>query len=226
MSDEFRVEKDSLGEVHVPTGVLYGPQTQRAVENFPISGQRFSRPFIKALGLVKKTAALANKELGLLDSSVAEAIATAAQEVVEGRWDGEFVLDIYQTGSGTSTNMNANEVLARRAGEILGDGSHVHPNDQVNLGQSSNDVFPTAMYVAARDLLVSDLLPALGALQLAMEEKAHAFDDVLKSGRTHLMDATPVRLGQEFGGWARQVELSVRRVRQASDELDEKAFFF
>ncbi len=223
MSDEFRVEKDSLGEVRVPAGVLYGPQTQRAVENFPISGQRFSRPFIKALGLVKKAAALANKELGLLDSSVAEAIATAAQEVVEGRWDGEFVLDIYQTGSGTSTNMNANEVLARRAGEILGDEAHVHPNDQVNLGQSSNDVFPTAMYVAARDLLVSDLLPALEALQLALEEKAHAFDDVLKSGRTHLMDATPVRLGQEFGGWARQVELSVRRVRQASDELAELA---
>jgi fumarate hydratase class II len=223
MSDEFRVEKDSLGEVRVPAGVLYGPQTQRAVENFPISGQRFSRPFIKALGLVKKAAALANKELGLLDSSVAEAIVTAAQEVVEGRWDGEFVLDVYQTGSGTSTNMNANEVLARRAGEILGDGSHVHPNDQVNLGQSSNDVFPTAMYVAARDLLVSDLLPALEALQLALEEKAHAFDDVLKSGRTHLMDATPVRLGQEFGGWARQVELSVRRVRQASDELAELA---
>jgi len=166
---------------------------------------------------------LANKELGLLDSSVAEAIATAAQEVVEGRWDGEFVLDVYQTGSGTSTNMNANEVLARRAGEILGDGSHVHPNDEVNLGQSSNDVFPTAMYVAARDLLVSDLLPVLEALQLALEEKAHAFDDVLKSGRTHLMDATPVRLGQEFGGWARQVELSVQRVRQASDELAELA---
>ena len=195
MSDKFRVEKDSLGEVRVPAGVLYGPQTQRAVENFPISGQRFSRPFIKALGLVKKTAALANKELGLLDSSVAEAIATAAQEVVEGRWDGEFVLDIYQTGSGTSTNMNSNEVLARRAGEILGDGSHVHSNDEVNLGQSSNDVFPTAMYVAARDLLVSDLLPALGALQLAMEEKSHAFDDVLKSGRTHLMADTPNSLG-------------------------------
>jgi fumarate hydratase class II len=224
MSGGFRIERDSLGEVKVPEGALYGAQTQRALENFPISGQRFPRRFIQALGLVKKSAALTNGELGQLDQALSQAIAAAAGEVAEGRWDDEFVLDIYQTGSGTSTNMNANEVIAGRAAQLLeGQGLRVHPNDHVNLGQSSNDVIPTAMYIAARRALEEDLLPALRRLEAALREKAEAFDNVLKSGRTHLMDATPVRLGQEFGGWARQVELGIRRVRGASGELAELA---
>jgi fumarate hydratase class II len=224
MSDEFRTEKDSLGEVQVPEGALYGAQTQRALENFPVSGLRFSRRFIQALGLVKKASALTNGELGRLDGDLSQAIAEAAREVEEGRWDEEFVLDVYQTGSGTSTNMNANEVIARRAEQILdGQGLQVHPNDHVNSGQSSNDVIPTAMYIAARRALEEDLLPALEGLEEALREKASAFDDVVKSGRTHLMDAAPVRLGQEFGGWARQVELGVARVRGASEELAELA---
>jgi len=224
MSGGFRIERDSLGEVQVPEGALYGAQTQRASENFPISGQRFPRRFIQALGLVKKSAALTNGEQGQLEQALSQAIADAAGEVVEGRWDDEFVLDIYQTGSGTSTNMNANEVIARRAVQMLeGQGLQVHPNDHVNLGQSSNDVIPTAMYIAARRALEEDLLPALRRLEEALREKAGAFDNVLKSGRTHLMDATPVRLGQEFGGWARQVELGIRRVRGASEELAELA---
>ncbi|MFH1766127.1 MAG: class II fumarate hydratase [Gemmatimonadota bacterium] len=224
MAGEFRIERDSLGDVQVPQGVLYGAQTQRALENFQVSGQRFPRRFIQALGLVKKAAALTNGELGKLDRKLSQAIAEAAGEVEEGRWDEEFVLDIYQTGSGTSTNMNANEVIARRAGQILeGQGLPVHPNDHVNFGQSSNDVIPSAMYVAARWALEEDLLPALEGLEDALRERASAFDDVVKSGRTHLMDATPVRLGQEFSGWARQVELGVSRVRGASKELAELA---
>ena len=224
MSGEFRIEKDSLGEVRVPVGALYGAQTQRAVENFPISGQRFPRRFIRALGLVKKAAALVNGDLGRLEPDLSRGIAEAAAEVEEGIWDAEFVLDIYQTGSGTSTNMNANEVIARRAGEILeGAGLKVHPNDHVNQGQSSNDVIPTAMYVAARTALEEDLLPALERLGSSLRDKASAFDDIVKSGRTHLMDATPVRLGQEFGGWGRQVELGIQRVRGASRELAELA---
>ena len=224
MSGGFRIEKDSLGEVRVPAGVLYGAQTQRALENFPISGSRFPRRFIQALGLVKKSAALTNGELGRLDRELSRAIAEAAGEVEEGKWDEEFVLDIYQTGSGTSTNMNANEVIARRAEQILGgEKPLVHPNDHVNLGQSSNDVIPSAMYVAARRAMEEDLLPALEGLKEALRDKASAFDDVVKSGRTHLMDATPVRLGQEFGGWARQVELGEARVRGASKELAELA---
>ena len=224
MSGAFRVERDSLGEVEVPEGVLYGAQTQRALENFPISGQRFPRRFIQALGLVKQAAALTNAELGLLDQEPADGIAAAAAEVAEGKWDGEFVLDVYQTGSGTSTNMNANEVIARRAEELLSArGRQVHPNDHVNLGQSSNDVIPTVIHVAARAAMEEDLLPALDELREALEEKARAFDDVLKSGRTHLMDATPVRLGQEFAGWARQVKLGMARVRTGSLEMAELA---
>ncbi len=223
-SDAMRIEKDSLGEVRVPAGALYGAQTQRALENFPISGQRFPRRFIQALGLVKESAALTNGELGHLDGVRAKAIATAAREVADGAWDSEFVLDIYQTGSGTSTNMNANEVIARRAGQILAAGGlEVHPNDHVNFGQSSNDVIPTAMYLAARVGLEEDLIPALERLWHALKAKAGEFDPVLKSGRTHLMDATPVRLGQEFGGWARQVELAIQRVEGASAELRELA---
>ncbi len=224
MSGGFRMERDSLGQVLVPDGALYGAQTQRALENFPISGQRFPRGFIRAMGLVKQAAALTNAELGLLGQEPADAIAAAAAEVAEGKWDGEFLLDVYQTGSGTSTNMNANEVVARRAEELLASrGIRVHPNDHVNLGQSSNDVIPTVIHVAARTAMEEELLPALEALREALVEKARAFDHVVKSGRTHLMDATPVRLGQEFAGWARQVELGTARVRTGSLEMAELA---
>ncbi len=224
MSGGFRMERDSLGQVLVPDGALYGAQTQRALENFPISGQRFPRGFIRAMGLVKQAAALTNAELGLLGQEPADAIAAAAAEVAEGKWDGEFLLDVYQTGSGTSTNMNANEVVARRAEELLASrGIRVHPNDHLNLGQSSNDVIPTVIHVAARTAMEEELLPALEALREALVEKARAFDHVVKSGRTHLMDATPVRLGQEFAGWARQVELGTDRVRTGSLEMAELA---
>jgi fumarate hydratase class II len=222
MSDH-RIEKDSLGEVRVPADALYGAQTQRALENFPISGQRFGRRFIHALATVKRAAAEANGELGNLDGAVAEAIATAAGQVADGDFDDQFPLDIYQTGSGTSTNMNANEVIARLANRALGDAAAVHPNDHVNFGQSSNDVIPTSIHVAARLAIEEDLVPALEHLAAALEEKAETFDHVLKSGRTHLMDATPVRLGQEFGGWAHQVRRGVDRVKVAAGELEELA---
>jgi len=206
----------------VPAGALYAAQTQRAVENFPISGQRFGRRMIEALGVVKRAAAETNGELGHLPKAVAEAIALAAGAVAEGRWDDQFVVDVYQTGSGTSSNMNTNEVIAALANQALGPVSPgVHPNDHVNFGQSSNDVIPTAIHVAARLTLERDLLPALEELAGALREKAVAFDHVLKSGRTHLMDATPVRLGQEFGGYARQVERAIERVRQGSEDLAE-----
>jgi fumarate hydratase class II len=221
---QFRTERDSLGEMQVPADALYGAQTQRAVENFPISGIRFPRRFIHALGTIKKAAAQANDELGQLEDGVADAIVRAADEVIEGRWDAQFVLDIFQTGSGTSTNMNTNEVIATRAGQLRGEGeTRVHPNDHVNMGQSSNDVIPTAMHVAARVAIQEDLIPALERLRDALRAKAAAFDDVVKSGRTHLMDATPVRLGQEFGGYASQVEHGIRRLRAAGEELAELA---
>ena len=223
MSDGFRIEKDSLGEVRVPADALYGAQTQRAIENFPISGQRFGRGFIQALGLLKKAAALTNQELGNLDGEIAEAIVTAAEEVAVGEWDEEFVLDIYQTGSGTSTNMNANEVVAHRANQIVGGDGPVHPNDHVNFGQSSNDVIPSAIHIAARVLMERDLIPALTHLRDALSAKAEAFDHIVKSGRTHLMDATPVRLGQQFGGYAHQLTKGIERVRRASEELTELA---
>ena len=223
MPDGFRIEKDSLGEVRVPADALYGAQTQRAVENFPISGQRFGRGFIQALGLLKKAAALTNQELGHLDGEIAEAIAAAAEEVAAGTWDEEFVLDIYQTGSGTSTNMNANEVVTHRANQIVGDDGSVHPNDHVNFGQSSNDVIPSAIHIAARMAMERELIPALIHLRDALSEKAEAFDHVVKSGRTHLMDATPVRLGQQFGGYAHQLTKGIERVRRASEELAELA---
>jgi len=222
MSEELRIERDSMGEMKVPAGALYAAQTQRAVENFPISGQRFGRRMIEALGVVKRAAAETNGELGHLPKAVAEAIALAAGAVAEGRWDDQFVVDVYQTGSGTSSNMNTNEVIAALANQALGPVSPgVHPNDHVNFGQSSNDVIPTAIHVAARLTLERDLLPALEELAGALREKAVAFDHVLKSGRTHLMDATPVRLGQEFGGYARQVERAIERVRQGSEDLAE-----
>jgi fumarate hydratase class II len=223
---DYRIEKDSLGDVQVPAEALYGAQTMRAADNFPISGIRFPRPFIQALGVVKQSAAKANRDLGLVPTDKAEAVIAAAQQVIDGTLDGHFVLDIFQTGSGTSTNMNANEVLANRASELRGHprGSRdVHPNDDVNASQSSNDVIPTAMYVAARVALERDLLPALRAFHTSLTAKAAAFDDVLKSGRTHLMDATPVRLGQEFGGFAAQIAKGIARVQASSEELAELA---
>ncbi len=225
MSD-YRLEKDSLGEVKVPADAYYGAQTQRAIENFPISGKRFSRRFIEALGVIKQSAAQANRDLGLLDSQKATAIIDAAQAVIDGDLDADFALDIFQTGSGTSTNMNANEVIANVATEALGGerGSKlVHPNDDVNMSQSSNDVIPTAMHVAARAAIEHELVPSLERFRQSLDAKATEFDDILKSGRTHLMDATPVRLGQEFGGYAIQIVKATTRVKQASEELSELA---
>ncbi|MFV2000668.1 MAG: class II fumarate hydratase [Acidimicrobiia bacterium] len=222
----MRIERDSMGEVPVPDGAYYGASTQRAVDNFPISNLRFGRTFIWALGLIKASAAETNSSIGSLDAEKAGAIIEAAQEVMDGSLDQHFVLDIFQTGSGTSTNMNANEVIANRASEILGSplGSKlVHPNDHVNASQSSNDTIPTAIHVAAVAGIEQNLLPALDALAVSLEEKAAEFDDILKSGRTHLMDATPVRLGQEFGGYAAQVANGAERVRRILPELLELA---
>jgi fumarate hydratase, class II len=226
MDGGYRIETDSMGEMRVPVGALYGAQTARAIENFPISGWRFSREFIQALGLIKKHAAAANASLGLLEAARAAAIQQAAEEVAEGRWDGEFVLDIFQTGSGTSTNMNANEVIANRAGELLGGergGKLIHPNDDVNRGQSSNDVIPTAIHVAALGQIERRLLPALEALAQSLSRKRAEFANVMKIGRTHLQDATPIRLGQEFSGYASQVEHGLTRVRAACVDLAELA---
>jgi fumarate hydratase class II len=214
-----RIERDSMGEVEVPGDALYGASTQRAVLNFPISGQRFPRSFIRALALIKEAAAETNAELGLLDGEIAEAVAAAAAEVAEGRHDGQFPIDIYQTGSGTSTNTNMNEVVAHLASERLGDGRTVHPNDDVNRCQSSNDVIPTAMQLAAAMTIEADLLPALETLRAALDAKADELWPIVKTGRTHLQDATPIRLGQEFRGYAGQVEESARRARAAEAEL-------
>jgi fumarate hydratase class II len=215
----FRIEKDSMGPVKVPKEAYYGAQTQRAVENFPISGWRFGRDFLYALGLIKWAAAKTNFELGLLRKGIARAITQASQEVMEGKWDEQFVVDVFQTGSGTSTNMNANEVIANRANEILGGkrGTYrpVHPNDHVNRGQSTNDVFPSSIHIASIALLRQELLPALSDLRKALRAKGREFYSVLKIGRTHLQDATPIRLGQEFGGYARQVELGMDRIQNA-----------
>ena len=222
----YRIEKDSLGEVNVPSDALYGAQTQRAADNFPISGIRFPRRFIEALGIIKQAAALANHKLGLLDDDQMKVIVEGAQRVIDGELDDQFVLDIFQTGSGTSTNMNANEVISNVASKLMGgeDGSRlIHPNDHVNMSQSSNDVIPTAMHVSARMAIEDELIPALERFHAALEEKSVAFDDVLKSGRTHLMDATPVRLGQEFGGYAAQIQHGMRRLQFASEELCELA---
>ena len=211
-----------MGEMQVPADAYYGASTQRAVLNFPISGQPFPRRFIRALGLVKRAAAQTNRELGLLPRRRARAIAAAAQEVIDGKLDVQFPIDIYQTGSGTSTNTNANEVIANRATEILGGerGSKlVHPNDHVNLCQSSNDVIPTAIQLAAASAIQDELIPALARLQRALEVKSKEFWPVVKTGRTHLQDATPIRLGQEFRGYAGQIEESIRRARAAVDEL-------
>jgi len=220
---DTRKESDALGEVEVPAGVHYGAQTARAVENFPVSGLRFPPRFIRALGFVKAAAAEANRGFGLLSPSHADAIRKAAMEVASGAWDAEFVVDVFQTGSGTSTNMNANEVVSSRANEILGgkrgDRSPIRPNDEVNLCQSSNDVIPTAMHLAALEAVTHDLLPPMAALSAGLERKAAEFRGVLKTGRTHLQDAVPITLGQEFEGWAAQVRNAVSRVKAASERL-------
>ena len=215
----YRIERDSMGEVKVPKEAYYGAQTQRAVENFPVSGIGFPPEFIHALATTKYAAAAVNEELGLPEPTIAGAIRKAAAEVMEGKLDNEFVVDIFQTGSGTSTNMNANEVIANRALELLGKprgSQEIHPNDHVNLGQSSNDVIPTAMHIAALKAIQGKLLPALEKLHAELKRKAEEFDPVVKIGRTHLADATPIRLGQEFSGYARQIELSIERIKGAA----------
>ncbi len=208
---EYRIEHDTMGEVKVPADALYAAQTARAVENFPISGTTLERAHIAALAQIKKAAALANAKLGVIDDNIAAAISNAADEVISGKHDREFPVDIFQTGSGTSSNMNMNEVLASLASTILG--SKVHPNDHVNASQSSNDVFPTSVHLAVTSALINDLLPALDHLAKALESKAVAWDKVVKAGRTHLMDATPVTLGQEFGGYAAQIRYAAERVQ-------------
>lgn len=224
---QTRIEKDSMGTMELPADALYGATTQRAVLNFPISGYRFSRPFIRALGLVKWASALANRDLGKLDERRAQLVAQAAEEVIDGRWDSQFPVDIFQTGSGTSTNMNANEVIANRCsqldGKAIGSKDPVHPNDHVNMSQSSNDVIPTSIHIAVAESVRSELMPALDHLQQGLESKAHEFWEVIKIGRTHLMDATPVRLGQEFSGYAKQVEYGKLRAGNAIAAVEELA---
>ena len=217
--EDYRVEHDSMGEVRVPADAKWRAQTQRAVENFPISGQRLERAHIAALARVKAAAAKVNAELKVLDPEIAEAIQEAAAEVAEGRWDAHFPVDVFQTGSGTSSNMNTNEVLATLATERLG--REVHPNDHVNASQSSNDVFPSSIHIAAADAVTRELVPALAHLAVALELKSEEFADVVKSGRTHLMDATPVTLGQEFGGYAAQIRYGIERLRAALPRLAE-----
>ncbi len=208
---KFRVERDSMGEMQVPADALYGASTARAVENFPISSLRLPRSFIRALGLIKLAAARVNQDLGLLNTKKSELIQRVAQEVIDGQWDADFPIDVFQTGSGTSTNMNANEVIASRAAQLAG-GRPIHPNDDVNMGQSSNDVIPSTINVAAYLETVEQLLPALEHLQATFEQRARDTDDVVKMGRTHLMDAMPVRLSQELGGWAAQVAAARQRI--------------
>jgi fumarate hydratase class II len=222
-----RVERDSMGEVQVPRDALFGAQTRRALDNFPISDLRKPRRFVEALGAIKLESAVVNNELGLIGKEEKGAIVEAAEEVIDGRLDNAFVLDVFQTGSGTSTNMNANEVISNRAIQILGgelgSKSPIHPNDHVNMGQSSNDVIPTAIHLSALISIDQDLLPALEKLRNALQQKAEQFDDVVKTGRTHLQDATPIRLGQEFLGYAGQMERGITRLRKAQDDLSEVA---
>ena len=220
MNHEFRIETDSMGEVKVPAQAYYGAQTQRAVANFPISGQHLPRKLIHALGLVKIAAATANHELGKLKHDIAEPIILAAREVASGKFDTQFPIDVYQTGSGTSSNMNANEVISNRAIEIIGGNRFekkkpIHPNDHVNMGQSTNDMFPTAIHVAAGQAIAKDLIHQLQHFQGVLADKAKKWDDIIKIGRTHLADATPIRLGQEISGYVRQVELCIERARRA-----------
>jgi fumarate hydratase class II len=229
---EYRTEHDSMGDVRVPALAYYGAQTQRAVENFPISGYTLPVPLVCALGLVKYAAAVANRDLGKLtgtgkvrlNEKQVQALLDACREVAEGKFDGEFPIDVFQTGSGTSSNMNTNEVIANRAVELLGGDRFakekpVHPNDHVNMGQSTNDMFPTAIHVAVASEIKQQLLPALQRLQTTLAKKAAEWDDIIKIGRTHLADATPLRLGQEFAGFARQIELSIDRASRAIDAI-------
>ncbi len=224
---KFRIENDTMGEVRVPAHVYYGAETQRAVDNFPVSGLRLPRVFIRALGIIKKYAAQTNKELGLLDPKIAKAVMAAADEVAVGKMDEQFVVDVFQTGSGTSTNMNANEVIAARTNELMTgkkESKHpVHPNDQINLGQSSNDVIPTAFHIAAITSINEDLLPAQEVLHKSLRKKSKEFQHVVKIGRTHLQDAVPIRLGQEFSGYAEQVRLGIRRIKNVRDSLSRLA---
>jgi fumarate hydratase class II len=224
---ETRIEKDSMGPMEVPSEALYGATTQRAVLNFPVSGYRLSRPWIRALGLVKWAAAQANRDLGKLDQERANFIIQAAEEVIDGKLDEHFPIDIFQTGSGTSSNMNANEVIANRASQLagkpIGSKNPVHPNDHVNMGQSSNDVIPTAIHIGVAESIRNDLMPALERLHEALEAKTQEFWEVIKIGRTHLMDATPVRLGQEFSGYAKQVEHGKLRAGNAIAAIEELA---
>jgi len=221
-TEPTRIESDSMGEMQVPSTAMYGASTARAVENFPVSKLRFPRVFIKALGQIKAAAASVNAKLGKLDNKQAELIQQAALEVAQGKWDTHFVLDIFQTGSGTSTNMNANEVIAHRCAQINSD-LNIHPNDHINMGQSSNDVIPTAMHLAAADVLVHQLIPALQHLHTALQAQATQNQDVVKIGRTHLMDATPITLGQEISAWARQIELGITRLKSCLPRITELA---
>ncbi|MFB6166588.1 MAG: class II fumarate hydratase, partial [Haloarculaceae archaeon] len=227
MTDEdYRTERDSLGEMQVPADAYWGAQTQRAVENFPISGLTFGRRFVRALGIVKKAAAQANAELGLVDQDKADVIVEAADEVIAGELDDQFPVDVFQTGSGTSSNMNANEVIANRATELYGaelGSREIHPNDHVNFGQSSNDVIPTAMHVAALEAVEKDLIPGLETLRDELANKEDEYSEVVKTGRTHLQDATPVTLGQEFGGYREQVEKGIERAENTREHLGELA---
>ena len=228
MTTNSRIEHDALGEYPVPLAAYYGIDTARAAANFPISGERVPRALIRALGMLKAGAARANRDLGLIPAELANAIQAAAEEVANGDWDEQFIVDVFQTGSGTSTNMNANEVIANRANELLGAGprgvySPVHPNDHVNRGQSSNDVIPTAIHLAAVTEIRKRLLPGLYRLEASLQRKSVEFDSIVKTGRTHLMDATPIRLGQEFRGYAGQVERARRRVTLAGEALREVA---
>ncbi|MFQ5502522.1 MAG: lyase family protein, partial [Phycisphaerae bacterium] len=224
-NDQTRTEKDSMGAMQVPAGALWGASTQRAVENFPISGYRFGRRFIRALGLIKQAAAEANEKLDVVPADKTKRIIEAAQAVIDGHHDDHFVVDIFQTGSGTSTNMNANEVIAnlaiQAAGGVIGSKDPIHPNDHVNQSQSSNDVIPTAMHVSASEALKADLIPALEHLAAALDAKAKEFDTIVKIGRTHLQDATPIRLGQEFSGYATQIRRGVKRSQKAIRALRE-----
>ncbi|WP_182899920.1 aspartate ammonia-lyase [Microbispora sp. H10830] len=217
--DEFRIEHDSMGEVRVPARAKWRAQTQRAVENFPVSGRGLEPAHIAALARIKAACAKVNAEYGVIDKDMAQAVQEAAEEVAGGRWDDQFPVDVFQTGSGTSSNMNMNEVVATLAQERLG--RAVHPNDHVNAAQSSNDVFPSSIHIAATYAVVHELTPALEHLATALEEKATEFADVVKSGRTHLMDATPVTLGQEFGGYSTQIELALERLQAALPRLAE-----
>ena len=220
---KYRVESDSMGKMKVPSDAYYGAQTARAVENFPVSGRTLPREFIRAMGLVKLAAAQTNAELGFLKKNTARALARAAKEVIDGELDDHFVVDVFQTGSGTSTNMNTNEVIANRAAELLKGKTSVHPNDHVNMGQSSNDVIPTAMHVSSLEAIEKDLIPSLEYLRDALSGKAKQFDHIVKIGRTHLMDATPIRLGQEFSGYASMIDHGISRLKGVRNDLSELA---